>query len=302
MSRDFDVVVLTEDRYASPDPSDPYVAQMLREDSLVVDALRRRGLKVARISWASASFDWRQTACALFRSTWDYFLRIDEFVRWLDVASKQTRLLNDVSLVRWNLDKHYLLDLERSGIAIPKTRLLERGETCSLASTFSELGWGEAVLKPAISGAGRNTYRLNPANLAVHEAAFRRLIENEAMLLQEFRPEIVSSGESSLVFVEGRFSHAAKKTAKPGEFRVQDDHGGVAMPYEPGSSEIAFAEKVLAACPFLPLYARIDVVQSADGAWLLMEAELIEPELFFRFRPEATDALAAAIQRILANA
>ncbi|MFO0863105.1 MAG: hypothetical protein U0744_00330 [Gemmataceae bacterium] len=298
MSR-FDVVVLTEDRYAAPDPSDPYVAQLLHEDALVCEALTRCGLHVARVSWASPNFDWRQTACAIFRSTWDYFVRVDEFTRWLGVASTQTRLLNDVSLVRWNLDKHYLLDLERSGIAIPKTRIIERGEQCSLASTFAEFGWTEAVLKPAISGAGRHTYRLTAANVAEHETTFRQLIETEAMLLQEFRPEIVTSGESSLIFIQGCFSHAAKKTAKAGEFRVQDDHGGIAMPHQPAADEIAFAEKVLAACPTLPLYARIDLLRTAASEWLLMEAELIEPELFFRFRPEGADELAAAVSLLL---
>ncbi|MBX9679716.1 MAG: hypothetical protein K2X38_13215 [Gemmataceae bacterium] len=294
MSR-FDVALLTEDRYESPDESDPYVARLTHEDALVRRALENRGLRVARLSWSSPNFDWSQTACSVFRSTWDYFYRIGEFSRWLDHAAGQTQLINDVSLIRWNLDKHYLLDLQRSGVAIPRTHIMEIGDPSSLASAFAQTGWTEAVLKPAISGAGRHTYRLSPSNVDAHESIYRQLIETEAMLVQEFRPEIVDAGETSLIFIGGRFSHAVRKTAKPGEFRVQDDHGGVAHPHQPGADEIAFAEQALAACSSSPMYARVDVLRTGDDGWLLMELELIEPELFFRFRPEAADELAAAV-------
>lgn len=300
MSR-FDVVLLTEDRYESPDESDPYVAQLMREDALVRRALESRGLRVARLSWSSPDFDWSEAACALFRSTWDYFHRIDEFKSWLDRIPKQTRLVNDASLIRWNFDKHYLFDLQRSGIAIPPTNIMERGDPKLLASAFAEAGWTEAVLKPAISGAGRHTYRLSPSNVDAHEPIYRELIETEAMLLQEFRPEIIDAGETSLIFIDGRFSHAVRKTAKQGEFRVQDDHGGVACPHQPAADEVAFAEQALAVCPSPPVYARVDVLRTADGRWLLMELELIEPELFFRFRPEGADELAAAVTARLAG-
>ena len=48
----------------------------------------------------------------MFRTTWDYFFRFDEFSAWLDRVSALTHLINPVEQVRWNMDKHYLRDLE----------------------------------------------------------------------------------------------------------------------------------------------------------------------------------------------
>jgi len=115
------------------------------------------------------------------------------------------------------------------------------------------------------------------------------------MLLQEFRPEIMAAGETSLIFLAGRYSHTVRKIAKPGEFRVQGDHGGTVHPHEASTDEIAFAETAVAACPSPPCYARVDLLRTDDGRWLLMELELIEPELFFCFRPQAAEELAKVL-------
>ena len=154
---------------------------------------------------------------------------------------------------------------------------------------------GEAILKPAVSGAARHTYRLNAANLDAHEAVLLELLREEAMMLQPFRSSLLTQGELSLIVVGGRCTHAVRKIAKAGDFRVQDDHGGTVHPHTPAADEIAFAESAVAACPQAPLYARVDAVRDAAGALSLMELELVEPELFFRFHPPAADALAAAI-------
>ncbi|MNY69818.1 hypothetical protein D3C86_2078180 [compost metagenome] len=47
------------------------------------------------------------------------------------------------------------------------------------------------------------------------------------------------------------------------------------------------AERTLAAIDEPLLYARIDMVPDADGQWLLMEAELIEPDFYLGAAPEA---------------
>ncbi|MBL8508028.1 MAG: hypothetical protein JNM11_06140, partial [Chitinimonas sp.] len=115
-----------------------------------------------------------------------------------------------------------------------------------------------------------------------------------------FQPEILALGEVSLMVMDGRYTHAIRKSPKAGDFRVQDDHGGTVQPYAPSRAEVDFAEAAVAACPSLPAYARVDFVVTAAGC-RLMELELIEPELFLRFHPPAADALAAAIARRLAN-
>ena len=150
-------------------------------------------------------------------------------------------------------------------------------------------------MKPAVSGAARHTYRLNAANLDAHEAVLRGLLRDEAMMLQPFLGSVLTQGEFSLIVIGGRCTHAVRKIAKAGDFRVQDDHGGTVHPHTPTADEIVFAESAVAACAQAPLYARVDAVRDDAGALSLMELELVEPELFFRFSPPAADALAGAI-------
>ena len=102
-----------------------------------------------------------------------------------------------------------------------------------------------------------------------------------------------------MIVIAGRCTHSVRKVPKAGDFRVQDDHGGTVHVHIPTHDEITFAENAVAACPQVPLYARVDTVRDDVGALSLMELELVEPELFFRFYPPAADALAAAIAEAL---
>ncbi len=271
-----------------------WTRQLLREDQLLLDACRRADLATERISWSNPRFDWRTTRAACFRSTWDYFHRFAEFSAWLERAAAATRLLNDAAIVRWNIDKRYLLDLERAGVAIVPTELLPVGGRLDLAGRLAASARSGLIVKPAVSGAARETHRVTAANVATLTPHLGQLLAREALLVQPFRPEIAGGGELSLIVLGGCFSHAVRKRPKPGDFRVQDDHGGTVSAHAATPAEIAFALRAVAAAPAPPLYARVDLIEHA-GRLELMELELIEPELFFRFRPEAADELAAAI-------
>ena len=104
-----------------------------------------------------------------------------------------------------------------------------------------------------------------------------------------------------MIVIDGQCTHAVRKVPKAGDFRVQDDHGGVVMAHTASEEERLFAERAVAACPALPLYARVDVVRDDCGQLCLMELELIEPELFLRFYTPAAWCLAQAIARQLAK-
>src|SRR5687768_10743964 len=116
MSSPLDVVILTESRYENRVVVDCYVGNVLSEDNLLRHGLEQRGLRVERVDWARPDFDWSRAKAAVFRSTWDYFHRFAEFTAWLDRTAPLVQLINSASLVRWNCDKHYLLDLEERGV------------------------------------------------------------------------------------------------------------------------------------------------------------------------------------------
>ncbi len=298
----FDVVVLTDHRYVAPEKRTPYVENVLLEDRLVLEALQEQGLRVIRKSWDDAGFDWSSTKLAVFRTTWDYFDRFDEFSKWFQSASQQTQFVNSKELIDWNIDKHYLKDLSKEGVTIPKTFFVEKGTRTTLEEAFTDavnhLGFREdiLVLKPCVSGAARHTYKIEKKDIADHEAVFQKLISEEAMMIQEFQENIVSEGEISMMLFNGEFTHAVLKIAKPGDFRVQDDFGGSVHEYQPSEEQISFAQKVVNAAPELPVYARVDLFKDNDGNWALAELEIFEPELWFRRNPEAAQTLAKAIK------
>ncbi|MBR9921573.1 MAG: hypothetical protein GYB31_12110 [Bacteroidetes bacterium] len=295
------IAVLTESRYENPSNPDWYVANILKEDGLLVNALLARGVEAVRVDWARPGFDWSGVEAAVFRTTWDYFHRFEEFQSWLDKAGSQTIFINPLEQIRWNMDKYYLADLERAGVNVVPTHFMKAGEKHSLKSLHEKLGWEKTILKPAVSGAARHTYLLTAENRDKHEHIFQTLLENEAMLLQPFQEDIVKRGEVSLMVIGGQYTHSVLKVARKGDFRVQDDFGGTVHPYQPSREEMAFAEAAVKACNPMPLYARVDVLYANDGSLALGELELIEPELWFREYPPAADLLAEAILQTLST-
>lgn len=297
------LALLTERRYVSCEAplGDHYLSNILEDDRLLSAALARHGIVAERVDWADPTVDWSRFDAAVFRTTWDYFDRFAEFSAWLAHAEQRTRLLNVPELLWWNVDKHYLADLEKRGVAIVASRFLETGTTVALAEVLAACGWDEAVVKPCISGGARHTYRLNRATAAAHDPLLNTLLAQEAFLLQPLVESVLTEGEDSLLVFGGRVTHAVRKIAKPGDFRVQDDHGGTVHPHRPTPEQIAFAERAVAACSPAPLYARVDLVRDNAGELALMELELVEPELWLRMHPPAATIFADALVTALAS-
>ncbi len=292
-----DIALLTDPRYTATfaHPDDWYLDNILRDDRLLVDALARRGASAVRVDWSRTDVDWSRFRCAVFRTTWDYFDRFDEFTNWLNRVESQTQLCNPAALVRWNTDKHYLADLESRGIPVVAARYVERSSTVTLHELLAETGWNDAVIKPCVSGAARHTYRIAPGTLEAIEPIFRELLASESFILQPFQPSIMLAGEDTLMVFGGRYSHAVRKIPKAGDFRVQDDHGGRVLDRRPTADQIALAERAVAACSPVPAYGRVDMIRDDAGHLAVMELELIEPELWLRNHPRAAENFASAI-------
>lgn len=299
--RTFEVALLTDRRYAasSAAESDWYLGNILADDRLLQEALARRGVTSVRVDWADPAVDWSSFRCAVFRTTWDYFERFAEFTDWLGRVECETRLCNLAPAVRGNLDKHYLADLAERGVPVVPTRFLERSSPQTLAAVLAETGWDEAVIKPCVSGGAWHTYRVNRRTAAEFQPLLASLLADESMIVQPFQSEIIRTGEDSLVVFGGRYSHAVRKVAKRGDFRVQDDHGGTVDEYQPTGEQIALAEQAVAACHTVPVYGRVDMIRDNDGRLAVMELELIEPELWLRYHPPAAERFAECLVAFL---
>jgi len=290
----FDITIITQKEYINPKIKDWYINQIIEEDELLINELEKLNLKVNRVNW-DANHQWTSTKVIVVRAIWDYFNRFEEFFNWFNLAKKQTKFINNANLITWNIDKKYLKELELKGVNIPPTLIVQKGDKTPLINLMEKLNSAELVLKPTVSGAARHTYRLNKMNFKQIETIFNNLIANEDMMLQEFQRNIMEFGELSLMCFNGKFSHAVKKIAKSGDFRVQDDFGGSVDQYNPNTYEIQFAEEVMANCPVLPTYGRVDLFYDNFKKLALGEVEVIEPELWLRYNEQAAKKMANAI-------
>lgn len=280
----------------APDP------EVQPDDLPLADALRRRGAIATAHVWDDPSVDWTEFDALVIRSTWDYFLKPDRFREWLDTREAEgTQVLNPIPAVRWNMDKRYLRDLAQRGIATVPTHWVEPGERAELAVILRDREWDEAVVKPAVSAAAHETWRTRRALASSDDARLHTLGAKGALLVQPFLPEIERDGEWSLLFFAGRYSHSARKRPRAGDFRVQSQHGG-AYSAEPAPTiavdaaqrVIAVALRLLRLAPAALPYARVDGC-IVDGAFLLMELEIIEPSLYFGQSPAAAERCAEAL-------
>jgi len=292
-----DIALLTEERFsvAVAPEGDWYLVNILLDDRLLAEALARRGLSAARVDWADPAVDWSRFRCAVFRTTWNYFKRFDEFMAWLGRVERVTSLCNTPEIIRWNVDKHYFTDLEARGIPVVPSRFVEAGSDVRLVDLLGETGWRDAIVKPCVSGGAYHTYRVNAENVAEVEAIVAPLFRKQAFMVQPFQDVIVESGEDTLMVLNGHYTHAVRKVVKAGDFRVQDDFGGSVHDLEPTREQMELAERAMAACSPAPAYGRVDMVRGNDGRFAVMELELIEPELWLRHHPPAADAMADGI-------
>jgi glutathione synthase/RimK-type ligase-like ATP-grasp enzyme len=270
------------------------------DDEPLAAALRARGVIVTPMPWTEIDRDVLVDAPAvLLRSTWDYHRSPALFGSWLKAVGDSGRTVwNQPSIARGNIDKVYLEQLQARGIAIPKTRWLDRADQAAVRHTLADEGWDRAVLKPRIAATAYGTFLVTPeSELSDHDLVPTRA---SGALLQEFVPEIESRGEISAVYCDGVFSHAVLKRAKAGDYRVQQDFGGSVEPMMPSPELRSFTDHVMSTVDGPTLYARVDVVETGGGP-LLMELELIEPELYFLYVPAAALTFARAIARRLGS-
>ncbi len=282
--------------------------EVTSDDALLLECLPD-GVRTEGVPW-SDDVAWHEADLVLLRSCWDYHLRWQEFRAWLEQLQRQrVPVANDARIVLWNAEKTYLRELERVGCHVVPTAWLtgaelerDPGAVERVRAALEARGWDRAVAKPVVSASGLHTWTTSPDEIGRQEEVLRAAAAHGDLMLQPFLEEIVQDGEWSLLFFDGEFSHGVRKRARPGDFRVQSDFGGTAALEDAPPQLVEDARGVLelarSACGVseAPLFARIDGVERG-GRLLLVEAELIEPELFLALSPEAPRRFAEALCR-----
>lgn len=314
----------------------------LYEDDLpLVGALATIGIDSTPVVWSDTSVDWMGFDALVMRTPWDYFVRLAEFRAWLDARiASGVRMCNSAAMLDWNFDKRYLRDLAAAGVAVVPTIVVAQGGAsgnvggsgrdivADIVGLASARGWDEIVVKPTISGGAYLTHRFRCAHADRYAGDIARTLEDRALLVQPFLPEILRDGELSLLFFGGEFSHAVRKRAQNGDYRVQFSFGGTTEAIEARDEWIEAARACIAAACVAcvaaagsrskqarseqahseetrseqaiarPVYARVDGVV-LDGRFVLMELEVFEPLMFLAQHPEAPARFARAISDAL---
>jgi glutathione synthase/RimK-type ligase-like ATP-grasp enzyme len=183
--------------------------------------------------------------------------------------------------------------LQKKGIDIVPTVFIPKNRGLDLG-ILHEKNWTKAVLKPAISAGAYLTKRFDSADIDAITAEYAPIAVERDLLLQPFLPEIQTEGEISLLYFNGVFSHAVVKKPIANEFRIQSQFGGVYTSYLPDNQLLTTAENIIKAFGGDLLYARVDGVMQ-NGVFLLMELELIEPDLYFETNEAAKTNFIKAI-------
>ena len=271
--------------------------ELAASDRLAAEALRCSGYEVSPIVWTETPPSAIKSDIVVIRSVWDYHLQPERFLDWIDNVAERAVVLNPPEIIHWNADKRYLFDLQREGLAVPDMIVAERGSRLNLTHELEAHGFQTAVVKPVVSASAFQTYLLTPDKISEFQPRIDQLMNSRTLLIQEYIPEITTHGEWSLMFFGGDYSHTVRKLPKAGDFRVQAEHGGEHVSDIPPASVMELAQKAVRHLAADTLYARIDIVE-AQSKPLLMEVELIDPELYLTEDRASVQRFAAALAAV----
>ncbi|RNC82376.1 MAG: hypothetical protein ED559_11520 [Phycisphaera sp.] len=264
------------------------------DQQLMLDLLEGSGLDVSLDAWDDESVDWSRFDLCVLRSTWNYHARPDSFIEWCEGAAGASRLKNSVDVVRWNIHKAYLLELESEGLPIVPTAILKRGDEHQLQAVCGERGWNDVVVKPCVSAGSANTRRFGIEQFDAGELFLRELASERDVMIQPFMKSVEAGGERAAIMLGGELTHAIEKAP-----RFHDDDESVSEAKEVTGIECEMLESALKCVPGDVLYARLDTMKGDNGELLISELEIIEPSLFLLQSDRAQRAFVRAIESAL---
>jgi glutathione synthase/RimK-type ligase-like ATP-grasp enzyme len=275
--------------------------QLSADDQLLLGPLAARGIRGEPAAWDDGGVDWASYDALLVRSTWNYHTSLAAFMEWVDrIESTGIPAWNPPAILRWNARKTYLGELAARGVDVVPTRWITDGDGLELADVLTTTGWSDVVVKPTVSASAYETWRVASGRASPDDAArFRRVVLRPGgAMVQPFLSELATTGEWSLMFVDGEYSHAVLKRPRAGDFRVQHEHGGSATALAPPKHVIGTAREITEQVSQPWLYARVDGVE-IGGRFVLVELELLEPSMFLGADRDAPARFADAVRRRL---
>jgi hypothetical protein len=276
-----------------------YDTNTVDEDKILSGILSELDIPNEIIPWSAPDEDWSRFSTLLIKSVWDYFDFYPEFLKWINhVESLNITVLNGLKQILWNSSKTYLLEIQAEGFPVIAGILLEKGSKFDGKNLSETLGSDIWVVKPLVSGGAKNTIKIHAAEWESQQEKINELLQTESYLIQPFIKEVAETGEYSLLFFNGKFSHAVLKTPAPNDFRVQHYYGGTIATLSPTAAMLASCQALVDEFASDSLYVRVDGVE-ISGVFHLMELEMIEPYLFLALDEKAIPNYKKALEERL---
>lgn len=275
------------------------MGDFVSDAELSIAPMTELGWAVDMVPWRSR-VDWDDYDLVYIGTPWDYQDDVAAFIGVLETIERSSALLvNGLDLVRWNLEKTYLRELEMRGADIVPSVFFDRFDADRLGTCFAAHDADRIVVKPVVGANADHIAVLTEPITAATADELRRIFADRPFFVQPFIDSVQSEGEYSLFFLGGDYSHAILKKPKQGDFRTQEEHGADILGVTAPGALVDSARSVLGVVNPQPVYVRADFVRGR-GRFLLMELELIEPSLYLRTDPGAPRRFAAALARAAA--
>jgi glutathione synthase/RimK-type ligase-like ATP-grasp enzyme len=259
----------------------------ISEDVLLRDTLQQLGANSEIIVWDDDSVNWDKYDAVVLRSVWDYYIKYDLFIKWLEILnSKGIPLINDTKIVRWNIQKDKQFST-LTDMGLPIIPYAISNSSDFNPEYFMDKWHTDAlVIKPTVSASGYNTFIIggNGIKNSIGKSEIANIFQNSQFIIQPFIKNI-TQGEYAVVFIDGQYSHTSIRF--PGRFEEKKSAQYIEKDQVPESvMKIAnmCAGNIQRHFKCAPVYARYDIV---DG--YVMEIELAEPDLMTRTIQDETE-------------
>lgn len=273
-----------------------HLPELAADDQELLHALNRANVETDVAVWDDPDVDWADTPVTVIRSVFDYHLRRSEFIAWVDRIEPLTSVQNAPEIIRWNSHKSYLSRLTDSGFATIPTAWVSKGSFSDLGNLLAERAWPEAVIKPAISASAHGTMKVSEDNLDEAQSHLNGLVDSGDVLVQPYLYDFEGVGETSVIWLGQEQTHSVRR---PSGMHTPLEVAHLGAPLEPSAAELQLAHAVYDWISPAPLYARIDLLDTAEYGLRVLELELVEPALYLRHSVAIADKFAAAIEKLL---
>ena len=275
------------------------VPDLLEYDKKLVEGLLMHDIIAEPVVWETQSTELANYDAVLFRTTWGYHEKYHKFLLFLDyLDSLKIPIFNPVRIIRKNLHKFYLRELPELNIPTIDTVFVDRNSEITLKSIISEKKWDKFIIKPAVSAGAYKTHLINDYSDDGAEEIFRSMNLESDLLVQKYIPEIITDGEWSTIFFNRDYHYTVNKIPKPGDFRVQTLFDGKYTVCNPPENVLEISKRTAELFLDECLYVRVDGVRS-NGQFLIMEIEMIEPDIYLDYHPEGISIFAKSIAKRL---